>query len=448
MPNTLLTVDLGFGDAGKGSMVDFLTRAEGAHTVVRYNGGAQAAHRVVTADGREHIFSQFGSGAFAGAGTHLSRFMLLDPLAMEAEASHLQGIGVADPFVVTTIDRRALVISPFHRTINRLREVARRHRRHGSCGVGIGETMIDFLQHGEQVIFAGDLDHPDRLADKLHFVREVNLAKLASLHAQLPDDEGVESERDLLVDPATLEWLMDAYASFAAHANLVAGSHLRDLLRQPGTVIFEGAQGVLLDEWRGFHPHTTWSTTTLANADRLLAEAGYTGTVTRLGITRAYTTRHGAGPLVTEDAELTRLLPDAANLYGEWQQGFRVGWLDLVLLRYACDVVGQLDALAVTCLDRLDGLPAIHICAEYRQDAFAVARILPSPQPCDLRYQTQLTHGLARCQPVYDTISHLLDLIPRIERHLSIPVRFISQGETAVEKIEWRPAPELISALI
>jgi adenylosuccinate synthase len=296
--------------------------------------------------------------------------------------------------------------------------------------------MIDFLQHGEQVIFAGDLEDPDRLAAKLSFVREVNLAKLVSFHAQLPDDERVDRERDLLVDPATVEWLMAAYAGFAVHANLVAGSHLHDLLRQPGTVIFEGAQGVLLDEWRGFHPHTTWSTTTLANADRLLAEAGYTGTVTRLGISRAYTTRHGAGPLVTEDAELTRLLPDAANLYGEWQQGFRVGWLDLVLLRYACDVVGRLDALAVTCLDRLDDLPTIHVCAEYRQDAFAVARILPSPQPCDLRYQTQLTHGLARCRPIYDVVAHPLDLISRIESHLSVPVRFISQGETAAEKTE------------
>jgi adenylosuccinate synthase len=123
MQHTFLTVDLGFGDAGKGSMVDFLVRAEDAHTVVRYNGGAQAAHRVVTADGRAHVFSQFGSGTLAGARTQLSRFMLLDPLAMEAEAQHLQGLGMADPLAGATIDRRALVITPFHRAINRLREL-------------------------------------------------------------------------------------------------------------------------------------------------------------------------------------------------------------------------------------------------------------------------------------------------------------------------------------
>ena len=84
MTQALLTVDLGFGDAGKGSIVDFLSRAYEAHTVVRYNGGAQAGHRVVTpeAQPREHVFAQFGSGTLAGAATHLSRFMLLDPLAM------------------------------------------------------------------------------------------------------------------------------------------------------------------------------------------------------------------------------------------------------------------------------------------------------------------------------------------------------------------------------
>lgn len=437
MPNTILTVDLGFGDAGKGSMVDFFTRVEDAHTVVRYNGGAQAAHRVVTEDGRAHIFSQFGSGTLAGAGTHLSRFMLLDPLAMRAEAAHLQALGVVDPVARTTIDRGALVITPFQRAVNRLREQARRDQRHGSCGVGVGETMFDFLQHGEAVLFAGDLDHPDRLAAKLKFVREANLAKLARFADHLPEDEQVDRERDLLLDPATVEWLMDAYADFARSANLVAGEHLHHLLRQPGTVIFEGAQGVLLDEWRGFHPHTTWSTTTLANADRLLAEAGYTGRVTRVGISRAYTTRHGAGPLVTEDADLTRLLPDAANVYGQWQQGFRVGWLDLVLLKYALDVVGPLNALAITCVDRLAGLPEIKFCADYGYDAFAVERILPSPQPHDLRYQTQLTRALACCQPLYKTVAHPLELIPLIADHLRVAVRWISQGETAASKQGW-----------
>src|SRR3954452_5420312 len=133
MQHALLTVDLGFGDAGKGSIVDFLARAHAAHTVVRYNGGAQAAHRVVTSSPspREHVFAQFGSGTLAGAATHLSRFMLLDPLAMLEEARHLAALG-SDPLQRTTIDEGAPIITPFGRAINRLRELARGSQRHGS----------------------------------------------------------------------------------------------------------------------------------------------------------------------------------------------------------------------------------------------------------------------------------------------------------------------------
>src|SRR5215213_5251193 len=158
MHHAFLTVDLGFGDAGKGSIVDFLTHEHAAHTVVRYNGGAQAAHRVVTAGAnpREHVFAHFGSGTLAGAATHLSRFMLLDPLAMLAEEQHLRELGVDDAFERTTIDEQALVLTPFQRAVNRLRELARGDARHGSCGMGIGETMVDYLEHGARVLCAGD----------------------------------------------------------------------------------------------------------------------------------------------------------------------------------------------------------------------------------------------------------------------------------------------------
>src|SRR4051812_32543622 len=202
MQHAFLTVDLGFGDAGKGSIVDFLTRAHAAHTVVRYNGGAQAAHRVVTAgpSPREHVFAQFGSGTLAGAATHLSRFMLLDPLAMVAEERHLQTLGVTDAFARTTIDERALVTTPFQRAVNRLKELARGDGRHGSCGMGIGETMIDFLEHREQVLFAGDLRRPDVLHAKLDFLRAINLAKIQPLLSSLPDSADAAREQELLLD--------------------------------------------------------------------------------------------------------------------------------------------------------------------------------------------------------------------------------------------------------
>ena len=433
MQQVLLTVDLGFGDAGKGSIVDFLTRVYAAHTVVRYNGGAQAGHRVVTAGlaPQEHIFAQFGSGTLAGAATHLSRFMLLDPLAMVEEEKHLRMLGVIDAFQRTTIDAQAVVITPFQRAINRLKELARGDQRHGSCGMGIGETVADQLEHGERVVLAGDLAKPDVLRSKLSFLRSINLAKVP---IALPDNEQVAQEMDVFVDAGWVDWLVDRYGDLARQMQIVPGDFLNSLLRKPGSVVFESAQGVLLDEWLGFHPYTTWSTTTLQNADRLLSDAGYRGRVARIGLTRGYATRHGPGPFVSEDAALTSALPDPSNGFGAWQRGFRVGWLDLVLLRYALEVVGRLDYLAVTCLDRLAELEELKICCAYQSDSGRIKRLVPSSIPQALDYQEKLTRTLARCRPLFEQVSDVESMLSRVASELGVPVGLISEGPTAAEK--------------
>ena len=433
MRHVYITVDLGFGDAGKGSVVDFLTRTSGAHTVVRYNGGAQAGHRVVTPgpDGCDHVFAQFGSGTLAGAATHLSRFMLLDPAAMLEEAGHLAAMGI-DALRHTTIDAAAPVITPFHRAVNRLRELARGDGRHGSCGMGIGETMADFRAHGARVLLAGDLGHPGVVQAKLRFLRDMNLAKLETLHDSLPDDDTVARELEPLLDDGWSDWLGRLYHDFAREARIVSGTHLHTLLHRPGTVVFEGAQGVLLDERHGFHPYTTWGTTTMENADVLLLEAGYAARTTRVGITRAYTTRHGAGPLVSEDAALTQVLPDPANVFGAWQGDFRVGWLDLVMLRYAREVAGRLDMLAVTCLDRLEDMPELKVCWGYRSGAGIVEHIDPASR--SLAAQEQITRRLTTCRPLLAPVRDASALLDRLASHLDVPVGLISSGPTAVDK--------------
>lgn len=435
MSHIILTVDLGFGDAGKGSVVDFLARAHGAHTVVRYNGGAQAAHRVVEGGPapREHVFSQLGSGALAGAATHLSRFMLIDPPALLAEAAHLAELGVADALERTTVDAGALVITPYGRAINRLRELARGDGRHGSCGVGVGETTADHLRYGARVLFAGDLADPRAVMDKLAFLRAVALEKLGELRDALPDTAATQRELAALLDPGLPAWLVERYGELARRAQIVQGERLGAILRRPGTVIFEGAQGALLDEWRGFHPYTTWSTTTLENADRLLDEAGHSGPVERVGITRAYATRHGAGPLPTEDAALTGLLPDARNSDHPWQQGFRVGWLDMVLLRYARAIVGPLDWLALTCVDRLADLADLRVCTGYSCDGAVIEQLTPSPAP-SLEYQEQLTGLLARCVPNLERLDGSAALAELLAAELRAPVGLVSTGPSAEEK--------------
>ena len=154
----IAVVDLGFGDAGKGLLTDFLTRRTSAEVIVRFNGGAQAGHNVVTADGRHHTFAQMGAGSFSpGVRTFLSRDVVVHPTALLVEARVLATKGVPDALLRIAMSERSLVVTPFHQAANRLRELARNEARHGSCGVGVGETVRLAGMHPEDAVRAGDL---------------------------------------------------------------------------------------------------------------------------------------------------------------------------------------------------------------------------------------------------------------------------------------------------
>jgi len=131
-------------------------------------------------------------------------------------------------------------------------------------------------------------------------------------------------------------------------------------------VVFEGAQGVLLDEQAGFHPYTTWSRCTLDNALELLAEAAPGAEVRRIGVLRAHAVRHGPGPLPTETGELRPAVREH-NGFGEWQGAVRYGWFDAVLARYALAVAGPLEGLALTHLDAPSRLDRWRVCAGYQR---------------------------------------------------------------------------------
>lgn len=397
-PRHVIVVDLGYGDAGKGTIVDWLCATRPVSTVIRFNGGAQAAHNVVTPDGRHHTFAQFGSGTLHGVPTHLSRFMMVDPLALAAEAEHLVELGVAAPFALLTVDRQALLTTPWHRAANRRRETARGDGRHGSCGMGVGETAAFALAHPDLAVRAGDTTSPATLARKLHAVRDALTAELGSL------------------DAPPVATVAEAFRWFGAAVRLVGSS--RQVLRGP--CVFEGAQGVLLDEWRGWHPYTTWSTTTFDNADTLLAESGG-GDALRLGVVRTYTTRHGAGPLVTEDPRLTAALPERHNTQGPWQGGWRAGHLDAVAHRYAVEVCGGVDALAVTHTDTAERHD-LKMCLSYEQ----LDRIVPGEHR-DLAYQEKITQTLSTATPRYTGLADVGEV-------LDVPVMVSSHGPTCRDK--------------
>jgi adenylosuccinate synthase len=421
----VIVADLGYGDAGKGTIVDWLC-ARGVDgrpvsAVVRFNGGGQAAHTVVLPDGRTHIFAQFGAGTFRpGVRTHLSRFVVVDPLSLVVEADHLAAAGVTDAFDRLTVDGEALIATPYHRAANHARELARGADRHGSCGQGVGEAMAYAIAHPCDAPRVADCRTPAALGTKLAALRE-------RLTAQVGPLEAVATTAVPPVDAA-----VDAYAAFAATVSIVDGGHLGTLLRG-GPVVFEGAQGVLLDQWHGFHPYTTWSTTTFANAETLLAEAGAVGTATRIGVLRTFTTRHGAGPLVTEDPALSPT--DPHNPTNRWQGTLRFGHFDAVAHRYALEVAGAVDGIALTHLDAVP--PDLKLCRAYDW----TDRLEPGPAG-DLDRQAALTARLLRSTPVYDPVRPA-DRVAAVSEALGAPVVIASYGPTSADKRLLVRAPDL-----
>ncbi|HUQ61379.1 adenylosuccinate synthetase [Lentzea sp.] len=339
----VIVVGLGFGDEGKGAVVDALCADGSVSAVVRFNGGAQAAHNVVV-DGRHHTFSQFGSGTLAGVPTWLSRFVLVEPIALATESRELEAVGVADPLSLVSIDAGALLTTPFHVAANRARENARGEDRHGSCGKGIGETVWYGLL-GERGAAPGEVVEGQRVLGEPGPAPTVgDCLDPRVLRQKL--DVLARFYEPLIGDGPGVDELVELYRSFADAVRITTGDEC-GRLADAGRLVFEGAQGVLLDETYGFHPHTTWSTVTPRNARTLLG--GRPARV--LGVTRTYQTRHGAGPLPTEDQAVLDRFPEAHNGTGEYQGAWRAGHLDADLLRYSVRCCGGVDGLAVTHLD-------------------------------------------------------------------------------------------------
>lgn len=409
-------VDLGFGDAGKGTVVDWLCATRPVPAVIRFNGGAQAGHNVVTEDGRSHTFAQFGSGTLRGVPTHLSRFMVVDPLALTAEADHLRALGVPDPYGLLTVDPEALVATPYHRLANQARELARGSARHGSCGMGVGETMAYALDRPLDAVRAGDLAAPAVLSRKLDQLR----AYLESVQASVGPVEG-------LARTPTVEECVSVLGMVASRLRLAGSAHLRRL-RASGACVFEGAQGVLLDEWRGFHPYTTWSTTTFDNVVDLVGDRFY-----RLGVLRCFTTRHGVGPMVTEDSDLAEDLVDPHNPTGPWQGAFRVGHFDAVAHRYAVEVCGGVDGIALTHVDVADAVPDLRLCRGYLTRDGVLRRIVPGPFQ-DLEYQESLTSLVSEALPLLDSEAPV-DWAAGVEAAIGAPVVLTSHGPTVRDKM-------------
>lgn len=440
-----IIVDLGFGDAGKGLLTDFLTRHLGASLIVRYNGGAQAGHNVVTPDGRHHTFSQFGAGMFVpGVKTYLSRYVVIHPTALLVEGDLLQKKGVADVYSRLRVSEQAIVITPFHQAANRIREILRGKDRHGSCGVGVGEAVEDALFHPEDTIRAGDLLKPSLLRRKMQNVRERKHQQVAAL-GSASSNPRLARESEIFERDDVIERWMVSIVRIAQLGLVASDSVLEQWLHTAETVIFEGAQGVLLDAEAGFHPYTTWSNCTAKNALEVLAEMAPHMPVIRLGVMRSYAVRHGAGPLPTETETLRPLISEH-NQYNEWQGAVRYGWFDAVLARYALQVTGGVDVLALTHLDLLPRLENWKYCPAYQNnpdfgDAMNGLDIsgglivnLQAQSALSLEQRTHLTQILHAVQPVLKTCpSEEKGVIRKIESLIGQAVDIVARGPRATD---------------
>ncbi len=374
MNQAFIVVGMGYGDEGKGSWVDHLVRKHDIKYVVRFNGGAQASHHVVTPGGVTHAFQQFGSGSFtAGAETCLSRFMLVEPEQLLNEAKALERKGVAKPLDGMIVSENAPIITPCNRLLNHIQEIKRGASRHGSCGYGIGITQNDVETLGSKALYARDLSDA-KLQKKLFTLWE---RRLDEARPFVTEDNAHLFEK---LEGIDLGYYAQLFRHVACRVRIVPDEEIATIIRE-NDVVFEGAQGVLLDQVHGFYPYCTRSNCTFRNADTLLHEAKFGGNTQRVGLLRAYGTRHGAGPFVTEDTSSS--IAPCHNQANVWQGSFRLGWFDAVAARYALRVVERVDTLAITNLDRLTGLPEIKIADRYNN---ADSRYFQDGEPMILEF--------------------------------------------------------------
>src|SRR5438874_4341215 len=341
----LVVLGAQWGDEGKGKIVDLLTPR--FSIVARYQGGHNAGHTVFV-NGTKFILRLIPSGILhPGITCVIGNGVVIDPAALFAEIDELtkNGIEVGDRIIISD---KAHLILPYHRDLDLLSEARRGERKIGTTSRGIGPAYEDKI--ARRGIRVGDLTDPAGLE------REIR----ANVDA-----------RNRLVQDTTMD-ARDVLADLAAHAARLkpwvrdVSLMLSDAMKQGQSILFEGAQGTLLDIDHGTYPYVTSSNASIGGVcTGLGVPPKAIGGV--LGVVKAYTTRVGEGPFPTElTGQMGNLLRDSGNEYGAVTgRPRRCGWYDAVAARYGVRING-LDALALTKLDVLDGLEKLDICTAYK----------------------------------------------------------------------------------
>jgi len=402
-----------WGDEGKGKIVDWL--ASRADLIVRFQGGHNAGHTLNVA-GKVYKLSLLPSGIVRGTLSVIGNGVVLDPWALRAEVEQLRGQGVAvDPDKLQIADTCPLIL-PFHRDLDALREDASGAGKIGTTRRGIGPAYEDKV--GRRAIRVCDLAHLEDLGPRLD--------RLCAHHDALRAGFGQPP-----IDRARLQADLAEIAGFVLQFAVPVWKTMNDAKRAGSRILFEGAQGVLLDVDHGTYPFVTSSNTVAGTAaSGSGAGPGAAGFV--LGIVKAYTTRVGSGPFPTElEDETGQRLGERGHEFGTVTgRKRRCGWLDAVLVRQSCAVSG-VTGVALTKLDVLDGFEEIRICTGYRLGGETIDHF-----PAHAADQ-------ARVEPIYETMpgwsestagarswadlpAQAIKYIRRIEELIDCPVTLVS----------------------
>lgn len=413
--NNIVVLGVQWGDEGKGKIIDVLS--EDVDVLVRYQGGNNAGHTVI-ANGEEFVFHLIPSGLLRpGKCGLLGNGVVIEPSVLIEEMQMLAGRGI-DIENAIKISDQAHVIFPYHKRLDLARE-AHGDRRIGTTGRGIGPCYMDKV--ARMGIRIGDMLRPDALAEGIKQNLKEKNRQLATLYGE---------------DPIDADDLIKEYQGYAdqLRPHVVNGSlYLRKAIEAKKKILFEGAQGTMLDIDFGTYPYVTSSNATAGGA---CIGSGVPPTQIDcvVGVLKAYTTRVGEGPFPTEfDEGMMEQIRTKGNEFGATTgRPRRCGWFDAVIAKHAVWINGC-GSVAMAKLDVLDGLPSVDICTGYRLGDKVITDF-----PSDVA-------TLDQCEPVYETMPGwqgstsaatcfkelppaAQDYLKRLEELIGVPMSLISTG--------------------
>lgn len=475
-----------YGDEAKGSFVDYLAHEQNIDCIIRYNGGSQASHTVITPSAIVHKFSQLGSGMFLEkCHTYITENMVvnLENLLVEIGVfSKETGISVPNLINRIHIHEGCFVVTPYHKLINKIRELSKGNNRRGTVGTGVSEVKYllsepktfpyepplglqvkDVFSKCNYFIMAGRLEALQNYVGSFY----ENNKEAIWENTPMEMKKNLSREISCLLKPkAFLKISSDyikAFNQMERTVNLekcIYNTYELSFRKNCISAIFEGSQGLLIDGIYGIKPNTTFLDTTNHFA---LDISYYNDDVTKIGIAKAFTSRHGLGVFPTETSEVSSKVFDENQSESFWNGKIRFGWFDAVLFRYA-QKINEVDEVYLSSLDKLDCFDTIKICNEYIYQGAIDEKFkkmfnystLPNGNVSitDIKQNNEeISNYLERCVPNYictkgwkSDLSNIsdksqlptecLEYINLLEKLINLPITIISVGPTRKNKIK------------